>query len=306
MKNKPIVLLLPILLMTSCQSKDTTLSVDTSDTATSEEISNKVQVILLYGQSNMEGHTKKEYLVSTVGKDKTYEYKNGYDDILISYACTIDNNTSNKEFVPVKLGQGYTVSQFGPEVGIAEYFHQNKTKDPIYIIKFAQGATSLYNSWRSPSSGMTGSLYRFAMDYTLEQLQKLESMDLYPEVKAICWMQGEDDSSSNYYSKYYEYEKALVEDMRSELNYYSTVDGIGFVDAGISDCSAWTHHVEVNEAKKELADEDENHIYFGTIEQELEYNNEPIGNPDIYHYDSSSMIKLGNIFAEKMAERFIS
>ncbi len=302
MKKKWLISVLSFFLI-GCGKTD---SVPTEATeAPSVEIDNKVQVVLMYGQSNMEGHTYKENLIGTVGKEKTAEYIKGYDDVLISYACTITNNTSNEEFVPVKLGQGYQTSRFGPEVGMAECFHHQTLKNPVYLIKFAQGATSLYNSWRSPKSGMTGSLYRFAMDYTLKQLKKLESMDLYPEVKAICWMQGEDDSSSNYYADYYQYEKALVEDMREELNYYSSPDGIGFVDAGISDCSAWTHHSEINEAKKRLAEEDENHVYFGTIEEGLNYNNEPVGNPDIYHYDSDSMIKLGSLFAENVTEAFL-
>lgn len=292
------------LLLTGCKNSLPSSS-EKDSIATEEKISNKVQVVLMYGQSNMEGHTHKEYLVSTMGKEKTKEYIDGYEDVKISYACTITQNTSNKEFVPVKLGQGYMTDRFGPEIGMAEYFHNQNLETPVYLIKFAQGATSLYNSWRSPTSGMTGSLYRFAMDYTIEQLQKLESMDLYPEVKAICWMQGEDDSSSNFYQNYYNYETALIEDMREELNYYASPDGIGFVDAGISDCSAWTHHVEINDAKKQLAEDDQNHIYFGTIDEKLEYNKEPMGNPDIYHYDSSSMIKLGKVFAEKVAENFL-
>lgn len=267
--------------------------------------SNKVQVVLMYGQSNMEGHTYKQYLINTMGEEKTLKYKNGFDDVKISYACTISNNTSNKEFVPVQLGQGYNQDRFGPEVGMAEIFSNYNLQDKVYLIKFAQGATSLYNSWRSPSSKMTGSLYRFAIDYTLEQLAKLENMGYYPEVKAICWMQGEDDSSSNYYGDYYQYEKAFISDLRASLNYYSSPKGIGFIDAGISDCPAWTHFLDINNAKMKLADEDNLNVYFSTIDEELKYNGEPAGSPDIYHYDSSSMIKLGNIFAQKIVENFL-
>ena len=45
--------------------------------------SNKVQVVLMYGQSNMEGHTYKQYLINTMGEEKTLKYKNGFDDVKI-------------------------------------------------------------------------------------------------------------------------------------------------------------------------------------------------------------------------------
>ena len=41
-------------------------------------------------------------------------------------------------------------------------------------------------------------------------------------------------------------------------------------------------------------------FYFSTIENGLKYNLEPVGAPDIYHYDSDSMIKLGNLFGERL------
>ena len=74
--------------------------------------SNEVQVVVLLGQSNAEGHTWSQYLPRTVGEEKAGEYAKGYDNVFISYACTIVENTSNGEFVPVKLGQGHTVNQF--------------------------------------------------------------------------------------------------------------------------------------------------------------------------------------------------
>ena len=68
---------------------------------------------------------------------------------------------------------------------------------------------------------------------------------------------------------------------------------------------AWTHFLDINNAKMKLADEDNLNVYFSTIDEELKYNGEPAGSPDIYHYDSSSMIKLGNIFAQKIVENFL-
>ena len=54
--------------------------------------SNEVQVVVLLGQSNAEGHTWSQYLPRTVGEEKAGEYAEGYDNVFISYACTIAEN----------------------------------------------------------------------------------------------------------------------------------------------------------------------------------------------------------------------
>ncbi len=270
------------------------------------EYSNEVQVVVLLGQSNAEGHTWSQYLTRTVGEDKAKEYATGYSDVNISYACTIADNTSNGQFVSVKLGQGHSVNQFGPEIGIAEKISALDLNKRVFIIKYAYGATSLTTHWRSPSSKNTGSLYTNAVNYIKEQCAKLEAMDLYPEIKAICWMQGEDDSSGLNYNSYEQLERNFVADLRNDLAYYKPANAeIGFVDAGISDCPAWTHYETINAAKSKLADEDENHIYIDTVAEGLRYNGEPAGAPDIYHFDSSSEIKLGHLFADVLISDFL-
>lgn len=273
---------------------------------TQKEYSNEVQVIVLLGQSNAEGHTWSKYLSKTMGEEKNKEYINGYDNVNISYACTIADNTSNGEFTPVKLGQGHSVNQFGPEIGIAEQLSKIDPKKKVYVIKYAYGGTSLTTQWRSPSSKNTGSLYTNAVNYVLEQCKKLEQMDLYPEIKAICWMQGEDDSSGNNFNSYEELERNFVNDLRKDLAYYKPANSeIGFVDGGISDCPAWTQQKVINEAKKKLSQENQSHIFIDTIAHGLKYNGEPAGMPDIYHYDSSSMIELGRLFAYELIANFI-
>lgn len=268
--------------------------------------SNEVQVVVLLGQSNAEGHTWSQYLTKTVGEEKAREYAQGYDNVNISYACTIADNTSNGEFVPVKLGQGHSTAQFGPEIGMAEKISALDPTKRVYIVKYAYGATSLTTNWRSPSSKNTGSLYLSAVEYILEQCAKLEAMDLYPEIKAICWMQGEDDSSGLNYNAYEELERNFVADLRNDLSYYKPADAeIGFIDAGISDCPAWTQYSVINSAKKKLADEDENHVYIDTVAEGLKYNGEPAGAPDIYHFDSSSEVKLGHLFADELIANFL-
>lgn len=290
-----------------CQNNDNPYE-PTKDNSkdTPKEYSNEVQVVLLLGQSNGEGHTHATYLNKTVGADKTEEYVNGYSNVKISYACTISENTSNGEFVSVKLGQGHSKTQFGPEIGIAEKLSAIDPLKPVYIIKYAYGGTTLTTQWRSPSSKNTGSLYTGAVNYALEQCKKLEEADLYPVIKAICWMQGESDSDGLSYNSYEQLERNFVADIRSALAYYKPAnEEIGFVDAGISDSVAWVHYDVINGAKQKLAQEGVSHVYLDTIAEDLKYNGEPAGAPDIYHYDSSSMVKLGHMFADALIQNFL-
>ncbi len=271
----------------------------TSASAPSYKVySNEVQVVLLLGQSNMEGHTHSQYLIKTMGEEKAKKYAQGFGNVLMAYANSVDGNTSGGQFVPVKTGQGYAVDRFGPEVGMAEAVSEIDPIKPVYFIKYAYGGTTLINHWRSPSSGKTGTLYTGAVNYALEELKKLEDKDLYPVVKAICWMQGESDASGNTGYEYESLERNFVADLRNALAYYKDAEKeIAFVDAGISDCPAWTQFKTINDIKKKLADEDANHYYIDTIAEGLKYNAEPPSQPDIYHYDSASQIKLGKLFA---------
>ncbi len=266
-------------------------------------ITDKIQVVIMLGQSNMEGHSYVSYLSKSCGVEKAKEYANGYNDVKISYWCSGTNN-SNKKFVDVKTGQGNTIERFGPEVGFAEYVHENKDSltSPVYIIKYAQGATSIFNQWQPPSTGREGPLFGGAIQYITECLTNLENEGYYPEIKGICWMQGEDDSNNSEYLKYGEYQEALINDLREELLYYSSPNGIAFIDAGISDSTAWLHYKSINEQKEAISKKNDLNKYFSTIENDLKYNYEPEGVPDIYHFDSASMIKLGNLFAQNIFE----
>jgi len=296
--------LLAVLSASACSSSNRASSTPESSSSI-DPLANKAQVVVMLGQSNMEGHTHSQYLLDTMGQEKMKEYVDGYDNVQISYACTVSQNTSNGTFVPVKLGQGTSATQFGPEVGMGETLSRADLKYPVFFVKFAQGATSLHSAWRSPSSGMNGSLYGLAIEYVSKAMTTLEDMGYYPEIKAICWMQGEDDSTSAYYNDYLDLERAFVSDLRKEFAYYGDPKGIGFVDAAISDSPAWTHRVEINQAKEALSKEDDKNVYLDTISAGLKYNAEPPGSPDVYHYDSSSMIKLGNLFAGAVLNNFL-
>ena len=54
----------------------------------------------------------------------------------------------------------------------------------------------------------------------------------------------------------------------------------------------------LNETKRKYAQEHENCVYIDTIAAGLTTEHEPHGEPDMYHYDSDCVIKLGYLFAD--------
>lgn len=318
--KKLILLLLTLILVTTAlfgcatntpnQTDSVSGSSDANEELPEREYSDKAQVIILLGQSNASGCSNDYYLANYFNSKKLNEYRSGYKNVKMSYIA--DGNTSLDEFLPVKIGQANTSTRFGPEIGIAEKMSEKDPTDRVFIIKYAYGGTRLTNQWCPPSAkgeASTGYLYSGAKHYILKQLSKLEEMGLKPKVKAICWMQGESDADSDAPYKLYEsYESSFVSDLRSEfLAYKPFGKKIGFIDAGISDSKPWVHYKEINQAKYNLSQKDpENHVYLDTIGANLTYNLEPTETPDLYHYDSASMIKLGHMFGEALLDKFIT
>lgn len=205
-----------------------------------EKNENTARVAVLLGQSNMEGTSYNIFLREKgVTEEKYGEYKAGYENIKISYLAPRNSSQSSQNnFIPVALGQGGQKNSFGPEVGIAEYLSERKYKS-VFLVKYSYAGTSLYENWRSPSSGgQTGELYKGAVDYVLNAIKVLENTGYTPVIDAICWMQGESDADKSQYiaDSYYELQDNFIKDLRKDFAGYANGNGIGFIDAGISDC----------------------------------------------------------------------
>lgn len=287
----------------SSSSSDSSSSLSSSslseESTLSKEDDKNIDIVILAGQSNAEGHTHVSELKRKVSPDifRLYESKL---TTKIKYDCDQSRNKS-EWFENVKLGQGFNTSRFGPEIGMATTFENANLERDLYIYKYTVGATSIYNDWKSPKSGNQGRLYNNFIIDLVETLGGLEEEGYIPHVKAICWMQGEADSqNTTYTAKYQEYEKNLFEDINETISDYIDNESISIVDAYISDYSAWTNYKIINNAKKTNADNNSNHHIIDTISEGLQYNSEPVGGVDYYHYDSLSMIKLGKLFAESV------
>lgn len=265
------------------------------------EPANEVNIIVLCGQSNAEGHT---WWIQMENKNSQLfnKYIKREDSYLkMLYNCD-GGRHSNDEFESVKFGMGYDKNRFGPEIGMNEVLENTNLTRETYILKYTVGATDLYYQWRSPSSGSAGNLYNGMTLYLYEQLEALIEQGKVPYIKAICFMQGEADSQIETKTNSYEtYLDNFINDLNNDLADYieETDETIKFIDAGISESSAWTYYEKVNQAKKNVQLKDaDNRAFIDTIGLGLDFRTEPVGGPDLYHYDSLSMVELGKKFAE--------
>ncbi|MBE7064505.1 MAG: sialate O-acetylesterase [Ruminococcaceae bacterium] len=271
------------------------------------------KIIILAGQSNAVGATLKAPLKTTVGTSRNRAFTKGYENIKIAYfaeaggangaAGTFRTNIDytagktqplNKVFVKTNLANSWTTQMFGPEIGIAEYLNEKYPGETFYIVKVAKGGVSVANSWKN-----TGYCYKKLKETMEICCTSLKAEGYTPELFSICWLQGENEAlNKTEADKYDTIVAGVAERMRNDFAKYSTTGKIAFIDGGISDSPMWTYYKEVNAGKKKFAETSDLNYYFGVIENGLEYKNEPAGNPDLAHYDSASVVKLGNILGE--------
>lgn len=258
----------------------------------------KVKVILLNGQSNAEGVARVSYLKKNVSEEDFLRYSQGYDNVMINYVNNNGEASSGGAFVHLSAEEGCKAEFFGPELGMADALSKAFPDETIYIVKYAWGGSNLHTQWLPPSSeGKTGELYEAFVKFTRSCLEYLKRKNYDPEICAMCWMQGESDASEPAASAYGKRSADFIRDVRKEFFDYASDKGILFVDAGISDSPYWRLYEKINNAKKKNASEAENYVFLDTIAAGLEYRKEPIEQSDLAHYDSTSAIKLGEMFA---------
>ena len=263
----------------------------------------KAKVIILAGQSNASGCSVDEYLQKNVSKEKYSEYENGYDNIYINYFAS--NNNISKGFVKCSTLQGEENGHFGPELGMAEKLNQFYPNEKFFIIKYAWGATDLFNLWLSPSSkGKTGDLYNSFVEYVNTSMKYLKYKNYDVEIVGMCWMQGESDSFTVENATNYEINLSnFIKDIRNAFSKYQSNKGIAFIDAYIADNPVyWVYCDLVNESKRKVSLESDLNVVIDTNKEGLTTSEEPKDNPDRAHYDSLSELKLGYLFIEKLSD----
>ena len=257
----------------------------------------RVKVVLLLGQSNASGSSIVSYLEKDSAPEDFARYREGYSSVLINYCIDDHNASSGGEYVKVDLTCGAAEGFFGPEVGLADKLSAAYPDETVLILKYTMSGYSLHYHWLS--GGRRGSIYNAFMTFARVNMEHLASLGYDARIGAVCWMQGESDTTEFKAERYFENQCAFVSYLREDLAPYAEDGGIYFIDAGISNgpyCEPG--YPTVNEAKRRFAEQSELNLYFSTIDAGLTTVNEPYGDPDWGHYDALCELRLGYIFAE--------
>ena len=261
----------------------------------------RAKVILLLGQSNATGSSITAYFEKNLPAEQYARYEQGFDSVKINYCLDDHNATSDGQFVNVDLTCGATTGFFGPEVGMAEVLSEAYPDETVYILKYTMSGYSLHHHWLS--RGQRGSVYEACMAFLKTHLEEMKAKNYDPRIGAICWMQGESDTTDFKASHYYENQVAFASYLREDLAAYAEDDGIYFIDAGISNSPyCEPAYPAVNQAKEAFSKLSDLNLYFSTIDMGFTIDKEPEGEPDWGHYDSLSELALGRQFGKMIAE----
>ena len=209
-----------------------------------------LKVVILAGQSNMEGHARSGTL-DYLGEDPKYgkllgkiKKKDGSlvvrDDVWIWYLGRKGNleagfgvSPGEKVFEGINLGKS-----FGPELAfgivMGDYFEEQ-----VLLIKTAWGGHSLFKNFRPPSSGgEVGPSYTKMVEHVRDVTKNLKT--LFPdydeakgyEIAGFLWFQGFNDQWGSAPAEYEENMANLIKDLRKELNVANMPVVIGALGTG--------------------------------------------------------------------------
>lgn len=279
----------------------------------------KANVLILAGQSNAVGVGYTKYLTRHFDSETVAKFYSGYENVWINY---ISHGIKSNGFVKTTVNCTEAAKDtLGPEVGIAKYLSEKYPEEQFFIIKCAFGGATMFNDWLSPSNGSGyyeeagadeypdivealnagkhpkgGWCYNEFTKLLKQSLSELISADYEVQVRGFFWMQGESDSYDmelvNGYIKRYD---NLLKDFK--FCFMPFLTNCVYVDAGIS--KHWLYYKELN-ARKEAYAKEHGYVYIDTIGAELTTSYEPEEQPDLAHYDSGCVVKLGELFAESI------
>ena len=296
--NKRIIPLLLVACLTSCakqgQIKDVIDRFVIKDRL--PRVNNKTaRAFVILGQSNAAGCS---YISSLQSRyHEVYnEYDVGFDNVRINYFVDNNTNSSDGHFVKPSYGMGHAKELFGPEVGMNKVFGEHYKEEEVFILKYTWSGTILDEHWMDGNYNR-GQLYKAAKNFITTSMNYLTRRGYDITLDSICWMQGESDAFFERPSRYYKNTSNMVSFFREDLAKYNK-STIKFIDAEIAEIDLWTFGKDINKAKLQFSNESEFNYLIKSNELGLRTDEEPENEPDIAHFDSLSMITLGEQFGQ--------
>ncbi len=233
-----------------------------------------VKVFLLAGQSNMVGTGNITELPS--------ELKAAQQRVIIYTAGTYSYG-----WTMLQPGTGASTGTFGPEVSFGRDMSAAFPSETLAIIKVAWIGSALAYDWRPPSAGgSVGQYYTTFVNEVRKALAAFPSGNT-PEIRGMCWMQGESDASNIYPASEYESNlRCFIQDVRAEFG----VQTMPFVIAMIDKTSSWVEYEVVRQAEIAVA---ASVPYVGIFDT---YGMATDGS----HYKPAGLIAMGQEFASSM------
>ena len=263
----------------------------------------KVKVVLLLGQSNATGCSLTSYLQQGLSQEEYAAAEQGYSSVRINFCLDDHKYTSYGAFVPVDLNCGAGQGYFGPEVGMAQVLAEAYPDETVFLLKYSMSGYSLHHHWLC--AGARGSIYEACMQFVRTYMEYLGRKNYDARIGAICWMQGESDTTDFKASRYFDNQSAFASYLREDLAEYAEDGGIYFIDAGISDSPyCLPAYPAINDAKVRFSALSSLNLYFPTIESGLTTLYEPAGDPDLGHYDALCELELGQLFGRYVVQSY--
>ncbi|MEM9345947.1 MAG: sialate O-acetylesterase [Planctomycetota bacterium] len=254
-----------------------------------------VKVILLGGQSNMDGRGGSGGLPQAL--------KSPQNDVRFYYR-------GNPSLTTLRPGSG---DDFGPEVQFGRNVADEFSSDNFALIKHAVGGTDLDTDW-APNNGGTYNAFRNTVNAGLTALT--DAGHTY-EIVGMLWAQGETDAKDGRTTAQYEADlNAFIGDIRTrygeDLPFFLSRLSSGQTDVpanGLTQIRAAQNNVAANDSNAYLIDTDG----FGLKDDDLHFNaagqvelGEAFGNTFINAInvpEPASMLVFGVVGAFVMARR---
>lgn len=150
-----------------------------------------VRVVIMAGQSNMEGHALAQFLPAPLQKPQlNIEFYNA--------DASSATPSKLKSLVPDSIC-GKDIC-FGPEITFGQKMVADNPSAHYAFIKFAVGGTSLATDWNPATPGPVYNNFKATVD---KGLQALTDAGYTPQIIGMLWLQGENDGLSTSYAAAY-------------------------------------------------------------------------------------------------------